>query len=166
MKIEQDIDICEFEWWTSFIGHLILLTLSIIFIYLWFYLHRLVSEHNLWHLNVLLIPPFMYALFRFPNLVFLFCVPKLIIFKENVVVIVSPMNNKKTFSYNEISRLIVYHVPKWSEPAKWISSSFRARLYFSNGTVKVAFDPSLLSYYSMLLDTFHKKGLDHLIEQK
>jgi len=164
MDSERNIDIYEYEWVASMIGHIILISVSIFLLYLWYNLLDQVQQDNQWRLYVLLVPIFMYLIFMLPNFIYLYAVPRFIFFKEDIIVIVSPFGKIKMFKYEDISTIIIYHEPKWNEPHKWISSRFRVRLYFFNDKIKVVFNPNKLHDFSALLIRLKEKGIGQVIE--
>jgi hypothetical protein len=163
-EMDTEIDIFEHPWWTSLFGHLLFLALSFMLVYTWYYARDYLAEMNRWKLLVLLVPPLLYFLFWFPNLFYLYLVPKRIVFKQDHIVIVDPFGQGHKFSYHEISRFRIQAKPGWSEPIKWISSGFRATMYFSNDGFKVKFNPDALGDFSSIVALIRSKGLDHVIQ--
>lgn len=170
--MEKDIDIFEYAWWRTFTWYAFLLILSI---YLIYDLYNLLDKHILvlkflgsrsimnviWYLV-----PISGCIFELPNMFNLFSVPKLLIFKENSIIVVSPMNSTEKYFYKDISHLIICRNSKWSEGRRWMSSRFMAKLYLSEYRKKVMFNPERLFNCDDLLKYLRNKGLDHLIEQK
>jgi hypothetical protein len=164
MDINTDIEIFEHPWWTNLLGHLIFLALSIALVYVWYYSRDYVAEINRWKLQVLLVPPLIYFLFRFPNLFYLWAVPRRIYFKQNKIIVVGPLAQTHQFSYQDITHFKIRRQPGWTEPWKWIHTSFRATIYFSNHSFKVRFNPDGLVEFHSVLELIRAKGLGQVIQ--
>ena len=155
--MENDIDIYEIHWWPAFIGHISLIIVSIISIYAWFNLHGLVQPSNQWRMFLIFFLPAMLLFLFLPRFINLFATPKILIFRENSIIVINPFNQKKVFAYEDISHLIVHRKNK---------NSFMARLFFSNDTIKVMFDPNWLPNFPKVLQTMQNKGIGQVIQRE
>jgi hypothetical protein len=155
--MDKDIDIYEYQWWPSLIGHVLYLIVSIASIYAWFIFHGLVhSTFASFCCALIFLYPPVWSFFLLPNMIRLFSTPKTIFFKENSILVISPFNQETAFSYEDISRLVISRRDK----------SFKATLYFANDTKRVIFAQYQIPNFSNVLQTIRKKGLGHVIEQQ
>jgi hypothetical protein len=165
MNTERDIDIYEFSWWGALIGHIVGIAVVLALVYLRYILQQVVDSRNAWRLDLLLLPALMYGLFLFPDLIRLRTVPKQILFKENSVVIVPPCGEILSLSYDQIHRFVIPQAPRWSELTKWISTHFRARIYFRGHSKMITFNSDHLVNLAEVLAIIRSKGLGNIIEK-
>jgi hypothetical protein len=172
--MERQLDKIEFEWWASFVGHVTVLFFFICLIILLVYIYPFAIHtpmffpFGIFVFIAFFILSLMISVLNLLHLICIFSVPKLLIFKENSIVLVNSLNRSRTFSYDSINRLIIYVSPKSGKPSKWFLNKytqFGARMFFSDGTFKILFNPSHLSNFSALLDTLRIKGLSSVIEE-
>jgi len=176
--MEKEIDIYEFNWWNAFVGFSIVLIISVIILSIWYYEIGKVSEmsNHPWRLFKpnsyydyfgLLFPGLMGLAFSLFGFLSIRTVPKLIIFKENNIKVIFPSDKEKVFSYSDIRRIVIIDLatkPRALKSKSW--SPFKVRLYFSNHSSKITFDPNRVLNFPALLQTFRNKGLGPAIEQK
>jgi len=159
--IEDNIELFEFEWWSAFLGYVSLIIITIALIFVWFNLHGLVHPANQPRMFIIFFMPALSWFYFLPRFINLFAIPKTIIFKENSIIVISPLNQKRVFAYEDVSRFVIQRTVKPSRP-----SPFMARLFFSNDTIKVMFDPKRSPNLPRVLQTITDKGLGQVIERE
>jgi len=146
--MDEELDIYEFEWWNVFAVFLVLLLISIGLIGISFLLvGKLIFLYCGYSSIGLCVSLF--------GLWFIKSVPKQIIFMKNSISIVPAIGVRKEYSYEEISRIVIYK-----------SLPFKLRIYFSNNRFKVKLNPDRLYNYQSLQEIFFKKGLGRIIDRK
>lgn len=173
--MDKDIDIYEFEWWNAFVGFIIVLVISVFIISIcYFEIVRIseISKHpwrlfnlrNYYDALGIIFLGLMGLAFSVFGFLSIRVVPRLIIFKESNIIITFPSGQKRVFLYGDISLIEIRDKTSRGKLFKsW--SPFTMRLYFNNNTVKIFFDQNRLFSFPVLLESFRKKGIGHLIKQ-
>ena len=169
--MDIEINIFEYEWWKVLYGYLTLFAISIMLFAVDYYFYTdFYPQFNL-NLFLTLICIFMFSGFAFISLWIsvqgissMFFVPKLIVFTQNNIKITSPIRGEKIFSYQDMSRFVLFHKVLSRETRELVLLDIT--MYFMNDSVKVKLYPHQLFNFHDLIETLRSKGLGHLIEEK
>jgi hypothetical protein len=155
--MNKDLHIVEFRWWDALIVRILLVVVSVLFMYLWYALRGIVETDNQWRLYPFLVIGSICLAFTLPSFLPLRSVPRLICFRDQDIRIVGPFGRERIFSYADISRVFIRRDVTWPQLFKRRPYLFGAVLYFRNDTVKVMFNYRGMPDFSELLDNLRTR---------
>jgi hypothetical protein len=166
--MDKEIGIYEFEWWMIFSGVLIVIMFSITLIIGSLYLLQVINnDWNIFRCFTLMLLGILSFGYSSIYLWTIQSVPKLIIFKQNIINVILPFGQEKVFPYENISRIIIIsRLTKRSQVFAKSLFPFRIRMYFLNNKIKVIFNPDRMIDFSAVMEHLKQKGLSSLVEQK
>jgi hypothetical protein len=161
--VDKELDIYEFEWWGTLIG------LTVLFLFSGFLIgslysilqsHPKPSIHNLQlvFFPMIILTSSLLTIMSVAGMVILILfVPRMIVFRQNSITIRYAIRRDKTFSYEDISRLVLRGKAGFSYKSA-------PRLCFRNKTI-VFFNPDRMFDFHSVLETIRNKGLSSVVER-